>query len=532
VAFGLAAAMAAGGCGSDSPNGPQPQGGQVVALNGVRFQGFMGSDSTTTAAQFAVTDAGGNRLANHQIQVAPVRGDGAAPRSIATDAAGVAVLQYDFSGRMGHAALRLYAEGTDTLEVYFRADAIIPGVHGQVGYVLFDDDYAEVKRWLGQPESEDVLPNRSPVYASWESTRGLVVMLYDWDLDGKLYDSSSVYGAIAVTGFAGTTPDGDAVGMGSTIAEVRKRFGPPTDWGVYPEEPNTLQYYFGLWDLYVFADGSQPDTPAVQMTLGEYIPAFPTEIVPLNGLLYRVANLPGGMTYPALQFAVEDSSGARIGNVDIQLSHAAGAGSFLSTGGGSISYVTTATTPPGLAEFRYLMTPGLSGSAVGRLTIPVIDTLDIYLRRNVLAPGSGGQGQYVLFNETYAEAAAWNGTAASVAGDGRFGPTYAYAAYPDSGLTFVFRDPGGTNQVTSSSQVYGVIAEAPWPGTMASASAAQRGIRIGSTYAEVTGAYGAPSSSATAGDTLGLVYDGYPVRFELVPAVDGAVVRILTWEGP
>jgi len=233
-------------CGDDNgPVGPgDPE--KIVAINSLYYKGVMGDTIPDTVLQFAVADKNDNCLPNQQIQLYRLEGDGHLnPKSITTDSSGIAGFPYVFNGDSGYAVIRLVAEGIDSLDIFLRANTLIPGPHGQGQYVLFDDTYADVKNFNGLPASVDVIMNpfNHPfIYVNYERTLGVVVMVYDIDLDKTIYDTSSVYGVIVNTNdyitYTGTTADG--IGVGSSISDIRE---------VYME-PDTIRY-----------DSAPPDSP-------------------------------------------------------------------------------------------------------------------------------------------------------------------------------------------------------------------------------------------------------------------------------
>ncbi len=525
--FALLVIAGCTGCGGDKGDGPTPPpGNSIVPLNGLIFKGTMGSGTFDKAMQFAVTDTNGDRVVGQTIQIDPVSGDGSGfDRSIITDAAGVATARYSFTGVLPYASLRLYVPDVDTVTAQLRANAILPGVHGQVAYVGFDDNWATVHDWLGDPVSVDhpPYPDNTIIYVNYESTLGVVVMIYDLDRDGILYDTSSVYGVIVNTVYPGTTTGANPIGIGSTLADLRTRFGAP-DF-VRPGEPDTVEYAYQQYGITGFAYAPvSGDTILTEMHFTENA-IQPDHIVAVNGLYYT-GTMGNFISNPVLEFKVENADNVAIGGATIYLSRIEGDGGFLGLLGSSPDEMLTDASNNGIATFRYNFN-GLLGHAIMRLTVPNVDTMDVYIRANTLIPGTGGQGQYILFDDTYDWITRYNGQPTSIDTSGLFGADYIYANYANLlGVTFALRDADHNRQVYDSSSVYGVIIDTAYTGMTTS------GIGIGSTIGELRSAYNAPSSVVTlAADTVRISYDALMTQFDAVASgADTSVVRILMHE--
>jgi len=246
------------GCGDDPPNGPEPV---VVsgleAVNGLYYTSVIGDSITNLPMQFAVVNDSGKYVPNQQIQVTLSKGDGyLGPRSIMTDSSGIATLQYTFNGSLSYAAIRLWVEGLDTLDVFLRADALIPGAHGQAQYIIFDDTYKQVVGLNGQPSSVDTFEGHGIMYLNYESALGVIVMLYDLDYDQQVYDTSSVYGVIVNTVYDGHTDTTPPIGIGSPLADLRTVWGDPSR--IYYEGPrpgivigydSLFATFYGHWEI-------------------------------------------------------------------------------------------------------------------------------------------------------------------------------------------------------------------------------------------------------------------------------------------
>jgi hypothetical protein len=453
-----------------------------------------------------------------------IEGDGSLPATITANASGVATLSYSFDGQLGHAVVQLLVPGVDTIQVLIRTEALVPGVGGQGSYVLFDERYGQAKQWLGEPVSVDWFASfPGAVYANYESTLGVVLILYDLDNDRQAYDTSSIFGVIVTELFDGRTLTTPPVQIGSTMDQIRQVYGPP-DTAYAFDTAGTFVYRYPQYGMIIFGDVSvNPDTAVVQFTLTEDVaaaPPVPDRIVPLNGQYYTTG-MRGFVSQNSLQFIVEDTAGFRIGNVDLLLSQVEGDGAF--TGNQNDTVRTDPTT--GVGTFAYSFNGSL-GHSIMRLTLPDVDTLDVYLRSNVLIPGAGGQAQYVLFDDTWADVRAFDGDPASVDTTGAFGGTFVYANYRDVlGVTAAFYDDDRDDQLFDTSQVYGVVLDTAYTGTTFG------GIGLYSTFSELQTAYGAPDSIVAAlADTVSIFYGSQFARFDAVVGADTTVVRVLLAE--
>jgi len=267
------------GCGDDGPVGPDGR-TRIVPVNELlHYKGVMGDTISDTVLQFAVADKNDNYLPNQQIQLEPHGGDGElSHRSITTDSSGTAGFWYAFNGDSGHAVIRLVAEGIDSLDIFLRANTLIPGPHGQGQYVLFDDTYADVKKFNGDPASVDTYIDHPFIYVNYERTLGVVVMVYDIDLDKTIYDTSSVYGVIVNTNdyttYTGTTAEG--IGVGSSISDIREVYMEPDTIrydSAPPNSPGDSAVYIRDLDRgLTFYSDFTADTSVLEIHLIEWVP--------------------------------------------------------------------------------------------------------------------------------------------------------------------------------------------------------------------------------------------------------------------
>lgn len=238
-------------CGGDKGNDPVNPANKLIAINGIYYKGTMGSNILDKKLQFAVTDSDGRYIPDKLIQLYQFDGDGTIPRSTMTNSTGIAEFEYAFSGSESVSRLLLQADDSINLEIHIRADALIPGAGGQGSYVLFSDRYADVKNYLGLPVSVDSVPgDHNIIYANYENALGVVVMLYDQNLDKTVYDTSSVYGVIVNTKYDVMTSTTPPIGIGSTLDDLRGAYGAPDTIFHENPRPATVVRYSSLPGLF------------------------------------------------------------------------------------------------------------------------------------------------------------------------------------------------------------------------------------------------------------------------------------------
>ncbi len=256
------------GCGDDNPT-DSGKSTRIFAPNGLYYKGVMGDTIAGSVLRFAVLDKDDKRLLNRQIQLFQLAGDGEiSHRSVVTDSTGWAGFWYAFTGDSGHAAIRLVVEGVDSIVILLRADVLIPGPGGQAQYVLFDDTYADVKKFNDQPASVFAHPNFWIVYADYESALGVVVVIDDTDHNSSAANSEAVLGVIVNTVYEGTTTDSIPVGIGITIAELRTIYGDPNTVSYDTEPPPAIKITYDNRELTLYGDLTD-DTTIFEIHLSE-----------------------------------------------------------------------------------------------------------------------------------------------------------------------------------------------------------------------------------------------------------------------
>ena len=108
----------------------------LQAPNGLFYKGNMGSSTLDQPLNFVVVNATGGILTKPWIKFELIEGDGTlSADSLQPGAGGTATLEYRFWGSMGHAIIRAKVPEVDSVDVYVRANTLIPGEGGQGQYV-------------------------------------------------------------------------------------------------------------------------------------------------------------------------------------------------------------------------------------------------------------------------------------------------------------------------------------------------------------------------------------------------------------
>ncbi|MFQ5453512.1 MAG: hypothetical protein ACE5D6_04925, partial [Candidatus Zixiibacteriota bacterium] len=126
----------------------------------------------------------------------------------------------------------------------------------------------------------------------------------------------------------------------------------------------------------------------------------PYNITAVNGFYYK-AVMGTDSVDASLSFLVVDKSGDSLPDQWVYFSRIVGDGTFISD---SLKTDSTGTVT---AEYIF---DGLMGHAEIMAKIKNVDSVTVSVRASTLIPGINGQGQYVLFNDAYADVKNFNGT--------------------------------------------------------------------------------------------------------------------------
>ncbi len=235
----------------------------VRAIGGSYYRGEMGSNQLSPALRFAAADAAAVLLDNLWINLRLVEGDGVVipADSVLTDSAGFGYVSYNFSGQLGHAVISANFRNVDTVDVFLRANTIIPGAGGQGQYIFFSEKLADVKNFNGNPNSTDVDPVYYVTYANYESNLHVVFAINDFNQDTLAQNTEDVLAILLTDGYTGKTKD--SIGIGSTYNEIKAVYGPPDTVAYDPAPPPALVFTYDALGLVFFANtvtGNPVDT--------------------------------------------------------------------------------------------------------------------------------------------------------------------------------------------------------------------------------------------------------------------------------
>ncbi len=223
----------------------------IDASEGLYYKGEMGSAALTPLLTFQVIDAAGGASTQAWIHFELLGGDGTlSADSILPGLAGAAYPTYNFSGSFGYADLRAKVKGVDSVDVYLRANTLIPGLGGQGQYAHFGDPYSVARGFNGNPEG--VTPVGYINYVEYEQTLGVVLMVLDTVPNDVADGIEPIYGVIVNTVYDKKTADG--IGVNSHISDVIAVYGQPDTSYLDPTPPAADVYHYDDPPMDFFAD--------------------------------------------------------------------------------------------------------------------------------------------------------------------------------------------------------------------------------------------------------------------------------------
>lgn len=202
----------------------------------------------------------------------------------------------------------------------------------------------------------------------------------------------------------------------------------------------------------------------------------PTLVRTIGGSYYK-GEMGSAQLSPALTFAAADANNVLLDNLWINLRVTEGDGTLIPSD-------SVLTNSMGFGNVSYIFS-GLLGHAIIRANFRDVDTVFAYLRANTIVPGLGGQGQYLLFSEFYADVKDYNGNPISV--DHPTPDPFVYANYESTLHTvFAINDLNNNGLAENNEDILEVIMTTGYP------YKTKDSLGIGSTYDDIKSIYGQP----------------------------------------
>jgi len=245
----------------------------VNATYGLHYKGVMGGGIQEPDFWFRVVDQSGVALRKPWLYFSVVEGDGTlSADSALPDANGAIINDYTFDGQLGYGVVRATVPDIDTLDVKVRASVLRFGADGQGQYVKLHDTYADIRALNGTPIriDPDPRPEYEVNYVVYESTLGLVLVVFDLNNDNVVQDGEPVVSVIVNTVFAPLSPEG--VGIGSSIQDVRTAYGPPDVFVPDIDYPTDLKMIYDSLGVLFYVSSVVPDTAVFEIHLWDPTP--------------------------------------------------------------------------------------------------------------------------------------------------------------------------------------------------------------------------------------------------------------------
>jgi len=235
---------------------------QIILPQGKYHRGAMGGAGFDPVFLITVADSGGVPVARQWVHFRSLTGDGQLMEdSIRTDSTGIASPTYEFNGALGYATILAEASGLTSDTAKLRANRLLPGADWQGQYILSSDFYWDVLQLNGEPASIDPFPGYWLVFANYEDSLGVVVMIDDINHDRTANSFESVLMVIVNSVYQGKTPD--SIGIGSSYADLTAAYGAPDTLFFDTTSPAAWQIEYDSLGLTLF--GNETDTTIIEI---------------------------------------------------------------------------------------------------------------------------------------------------------------------------------------------------------------------------------------------------------------------------
>lgn len=243
----------------------------------------------------------------------------------------------------------------------------------------------------------------------------------------------------------------------------------------------------------------------------------PFSVNTINGQHY-LGTLGSSVLQPELVFLIRDEANQALTLPSLHFN--------LAGGDGTISADSMLPGAGGEIPFSYDFS-GSAGYGLIHAFVSEIDTLEIKVRADVLRLGPDGQGQYIKFDDTYADILALIGTPARV--DPSDDQWINYAVYEDElGVVLAVEDVNRNELFDANDSVFQIFLTTNYT------QQTPEGIGIGSSIQAVRSAYGVPDTLVF--DTVqppawAMIYDSLGAIFYAgITPPDSAIIEIHIWE--
>lgn len=226
---------------------------QIQAANGIYFKGTMGSSVVSPSMRFRVVDFNAQMLRKVWTHFSVIDGDGAvSPDSVRAGEDGFVQATYSFSGSRADAMVRIAVPGVDSIDLFVRANLLVPGAIAQAQYILLSDSYQTIKGFNGTPVAIDPVPGKYLRVANYEASLGFVAVIDDANHNDIADDGEVVNTLVKVFGDERTgliintvskDTSAEGIGIGSSISNIRTAYGSPDSAYIYSILDTLVAFY-------------------------------------------------------------------------------------------------------------------------------------------------------------------------------------------------------------------------------------------------------------------------------------------------